>query len=660
MSTIIDTLIVALALDPAGVVKGRKQTEDEFKRTRDSVRKTGGEIEQSSKNAALFLSKLRTEVISLFAAFTAGKGLVDFVASVVKTDADVGRLAKTLDETTEELSTWRSAAALAGGSADGITASIQGLVGQFQQFTLTGESSVIPYFRALGVTITDSSGHMRDMSDILLDLSDRFQGMDPARAAVIGRALGFDQGTINMLVQGRAAVRAYLDEARRAGIITKEDAIAGADLQRRWNELSQASTSAGRAILTLLAPALILILKGITAVAEFLLRHKPLLVAVFAVLTTAVIGLSTAMVVNLATTAIGAVAGGFAILAGGASELMLVLAVLTETALPALSAAFLALGAAIEVTPVGWIITAIAALAVAGYELYEHWDEVKSWWTGLWSDIQAAPARAVPKIAQLVNFLANPAGALGGLLGSYLSHQTKTSPAAAGGAPLPSSPRSRASAPAGGAPRGGRSGGSREADDVAALMGMGWSREAAIGIAANIQRESGDKGAGAVGDYGHAYGLGQWHADRRAAFERWAGHSMIGSSRAEQLAFINYELRQGSDRGARLAGQALGSVSDARTAAKIVSRLYERPKDREGEQIIRSDIASSIATALSALAAAITNQSKAASVSRHSTHIGSINIHTKATDSKGIARSIGGALRNDHSLASQANYGLQG
>lgn len=52
------------------------------------------------------------------------------------------------------------------------------------------------------------------------------------------------------------------------------------------------------------------------------------------------------------------------------AALALRLAVLTSTAFPALSEAILGIGAAIEATPVGWIITAIAALIIVLHDAY--------------------------------------------------------------------------------------------------------------------------------------------------------------------------------------------------------------------------------------------------------------------------------------------------
>ena len=122
------------------------------------------------------------------------------------------------------------------------------------------------------------------------------------------------------------------------------------------------------------------------------------------------------------------------------------------------------------------------------------------------------------------------------------------------------------------------------------LMAMGWSKEQAAGIAANLHRESGFK-ADIVGDKGAAYGIGQWHKDRQKNFEKVFGHSIKGSTLDEQLKFVDWELRN-TERGA---GTKLAGAGSAREAGAIVSKYYERPRDTQGEMSERGGFAEVLA-----------------------------------------------------------------
>src|SRR5690554_5563856 len=113
---------------------------------------------------------------------------------------------------------------------------------------------------------------------------------------------------------------------------------------------------------------------------------------------------------------------------------------------------------------------------------------------------------------------------------------------------------------------------------VQQLQGLGWSREQALGLAANFHAES-NFNHQAVGDGGKAYGIAQWHPDRQEAFKAWAGKDIRESSLEEQVAFADYELRHGAEKSA---GRRLLAATSASEAADIVSRFYERPADPEG------------------------------------------------------------------------------
>jgi hypothetical protein len=128
-------------------------------------------------------------------------------------------------------------------------------------------------------------------------------------------------------------------------------------------------------------------------------------------------------------------------------------------------------------------------------------------------------------------------------------------------------------------------------DPVNFFMGMGWTKEQAAGIVANLQHES-SMNPSAVGDGGKAYGIAQWHPDRQANFKKWAGKDIRNSSMQEQLAFVNYELTQGAE---QKAGNLLRASTNAQQAGSIVSRHYERPAQQEAEALKRANTAVQIA-----------------------------------------------------------------
>ncbi|EKS73151.1 membrane protein [Burkholderia sp. SJ98] len=104
----------------------------------------------------------------------------------------------------------------------------------------------------------------------------------------------------------------------------------------------------------------------------------------------------------------------------------------------------------------------------------------------------------------------------------------------------------------------------------------GLTRTAAIGMTAGLVHES-QLDPFAEGDNGQAYGVAQWHPDRAAAFEKWAGHSMRTSTLDEQLGYVMQELYHGGVQEQR-AGALLEMAKTPEEAARIASLYYERPK----------------------------------------------------------------------------------
>ncbi|KTT24267.1 hypothetical protein SB14R_10510 [Pseudomonas oryzihabitans] len=122
------------------------------------------------------------------------------------------------------------------------------------------------------------------------------------------------------------------------------------------------------------------------------------------------------------------------------------------------------------------------------------------------------------------------------------------------------------------------------------FVAKGWSPEQAAGISANLGLES-NYNPHAIGDMGRAYGIGQWHYERQQAFQKWAGKNMRQSTLDEQLAFVDYEMRQGSE---QAAGRRLSGARTAREAGEIVSRYYERPADADGDARRRGQLAEAL------------------------------------------------------------------
>ncbi len=361
-ASVIDQLIVQLNLDPSKFKKAVSAVIDDQKKLKQSSQAASQDVEKSFDKTTDSVSKLRGEVLSLFAVFTAGRGIKEFISSVVQTDLGLGRMAYTLDTTVQKLGKWAGAGAMVGASAQDILGSFQSMTSQFQLFALTGESSVLPFFRALGVDISDGNGHMRDMGEVFLDLADKFHNMDPARAKAFGDQMGLSPGMINLLIQGRAAVEGYLTTAKKYAP-TDRDVQVAYNMTQQWNQMTMASTKMGRSFLTDLAPGLGSVMEKLTGMADFLSAHPDMLNKVMTGLTGVIGLLSLPLVVGSGKILFGGLAGGMKIVMAILPRMFLQLAMLTRF-LPSVSEAFFVTGAAIEgsIAPILLMTLAIAGV----------------------------------------------------------------------------------------------------------------------------------------------------------------------------------------------------------------------------------------------------------------------------------------------------------
>jgi hypothetical protein len=257
MPTVIDSLIVEVGLDPSKFTKGQKEAVKSFSDAKDSAKKVGNDIEDVGKRSAEFLGVLQTRLIAVAGVVAGGLGLEKLAVQMTKQDAATGRLAYTLNTTTQQLDKWRNAAFLVGGTQEGVTSFISHLNNEYQNFKIHGTSEIIPYLRALGTSFEDSAGHAKPFEQVMREISARVSSMNPAEARVWLQSIGADEGSINLLIKGTGALDEYLKKAEQFGTLTPQQAENARKLAESYNSLSLAMTEWSRTVLNALTPALV-------------------------------------------------------------------------------------------------------------------------------------------------------------------------------------------------------------------------------------------------------------------------------------------------------------------------------------------------------------------------------------------------------------------
>ena len=115
----------------------------------------------------------------------------------------------------------------------------------------------------------------------------------------------------------------------------------------------------------------------------------------------------------------------------------------------------------------------------------------------------------------------------------------------------------------------------------------GFTDEQAAGIVGNLQAESGmNINPAAIGDGGRAWGIAQWHPERRAIWEKATRKKWQPDGNSpnfqEQLDFIIYELQRTESR----ALKQLRATSTVEDAAAAFDKYYERSNGRARQKRI--------------------------------------------------------------------------
>ncbi len=120
-----------------------------------------------------------------------------------------------------------------GGTAEAFVGTVQGIQGALENFSLgQGGEKTVGMLHSLGINAVDAAQHMRPMKDILLDLSDSFSKInDPLKQRALAQQLGIDEGTLNLLRQGRQAVLAQYDSMYKLSGVTDESVAAAQKAQ---------------------------------------------------------------------------------------------------------------------------------------------------------------------------------------------------------------------------------------------------------------------------------------------------------------------------------------------------------------------------------------------------------------------------------------------
>lgn len=250
-----------------------KKAEREQEDLRKEAAKTADEIDRSVKNAKKLpdaLNDADRNATRLGSSFKAITGLIAAAGGLLL----VGGLKAALDGTVEEadrlvdasarirlgaedFDTWRRAVKASGGELEDAEAALASYDEMLRRIQAGIGKRGVEALAGLGLTAENADGSLKDVRTSLLEVAGAVEGLERAEALRKIRRLGItDEGTIQLLLKGRAAVEALSDAQRANGAITQEQADRIDKYKEASEQLSGVIQGWKFAIVSALAPAL--------------------------------------------------------------------------------------------------------------------------------------------------------------------------------------------------------------------------------------------------------------------------------------------------------------------------------------------------------------------------------------------------------------------
>ena len=237
-------------------------------------------IEQTAKFGQAIASVTK-ELTGFFAVIIGSTGLFKLANDVSRASMEMSKLSDQTGMSTKSFTDWRNAASAFGGSAQGMTSSLTSIKQAMNGLVMFGDASMLPYFNALGVGLVDSAGKVRQLDEVMLDLADAFQKMPTDQAYTIGKKMGFDDGTINMLVSGRKEMQEILDIQKKMYHSDKQSIALNNELNKQQAILNAHWQSMKQMIGDALTPIHIRLIRVVNDFFDFMQRHKKTISKVF-------------------------------------------------------------------------------------------------------------------------------------------------------------------------------------------------------------------------------------------------------------------------------------------------------------------------------------------------------------------------------------------
>lgn len=323
MASVLETFYFLFKSNADDVDKGNEKAKQSSDQLEDAIERTGDTTKETSKSIVGMASALGHAVGGLLAFSVIQAQIRDSIALT----EELRLTGMAISENVGDIDAWGRASRRFGGDAQTLQATLKNLNNNIREAAFTGEGSMSPALRRLGLNLRTANGDIKTTLQLLPEIATAFERITAPEAMFLGEQLGLDQATILLLKSGKANLDQLIESQKRFGVVTQQDALITKKLKDQMADTSNVFLSLRQRLAMAATPALIIFFEKLETIGEWLVDNRSLVegffigaaAAITAYLLPAVVRLAAA---TLAATwpilAIGAViagvAAGFAIL----------------------------------------------------------------------------------------------------------------------------------------------------------------------------------------------------------------------------------------------------------------------------------------------------------------------------------------------------------
>lgn len=275
--SILDTFYILFKSNADDAKRGMETAEGAAKKL-DS---TMGRTDQQVRAAGAHMVETFKEVGAAIAAAFAVERIREFIVETVELNKRLHDNSERIGVAVEDLASLQAGAKLFGGTADGVTQSLDFLNKGMADIAVKGKSRLSPFFEELKINPLTAAGKVKPLLDVYRELAEHLSKMSAQERAGYGEKFGIDPGVVLMLAEGRRGFDDIIERQKMLGVTTQKDADIADDFGDTMDDLGVIMGHIGNVITSYILPPLTWLGKRVADFVAFLGEHRGLVEGFF-------------------------------------------------------------------------------------------------------------------------------------------------------------------------------------------------------------------------------------------------------------------------------------------------------------------------------------------------------------------------------------------